>query len=167
VLPLCAGLEDRDEGPLPVPDESTALEAELTALGARSTALGARFTALGTESTAPREESTAPPWASAWPDSARTNAAAVVIVLTEFIRLDSLIAAVQLGPTVRASHGSCLPTTSSGSRTPARPRCARYCWSWISPGRSRAIGVGWWRWYRAYVPQNVCKTSSPGLGGAA
>jgi hypothetical protein len=79
-------------------DASTALRAESTALGTESTALGTELTALGTELTAPLEESTAPPerlalsapCANALPGSARTNAAAVVIVLTEFIRLDLL-----------------------------------------------------------------------------
>jgi hypothetical protein len=69
-----------------------------TALRAESTALGTELTALGTELTAPLEESTAPPerlalsapCANALLDSARTNAAVVVIVLTEFIRLDLL-----------------------------------------------------------------------------
>jgi hypothetical protein len=80
------------------PDDSTALEAESTALGAELTALGARLTALGTRLTALGTVSTTPPdemttllrgnCASAWPDSARTNAVVVVIVLTEFIRLN-------------------------------------------------------------------------------
>jgi hypothetical protein len=87
-------------------DRSTALGARSTALGARSTALGTALTAPRAELTAPRDESTAPPsggvsvllrpsvvWASASPDSARTSAAVVVIVLTEFIGLDLLVAA--------------------------------------------------------------------------
>lgn len=104
VLPLRTEFEGSEEPPRP--DRSTALGARSTALGARSTALGAALTALGAEFTAPRDESTAPPsggasvllrpsvlWASAWPDSATTSAAAVVIVLTEFIRLDLSVAA--------------------------------------------------------------------------
>ena len=79
-------------------DASTALRAESTALGTESTALGTELTALGTELTAPLEEPTAPPersalsapCASALLDSARTNTVVVVIVLTEFIRLDLL-----------------------------------------------------------------------------
>ena len=71
-------------------DTPTALRAESTALGTESTALGTELTALGTELTAPLEESTAPPCANALLDSARPNAAVVVIVLTEFIRLDLL-----------------------------------------------------------------------------
>lgn len=106
VLPRCVAFVE-SEG-LRRPDRSTALGARSTALGARSTALGAALTAPREELTAPRDESTAPPsgrasallrpsvlWANAWPDSARTNAAAVVIVLTEFIGLDLLVAAHQ------------------------------------------------------------------------
>jgi hypothetical protein len=81
-----------DEEPL---EASTALGAASTALRARLTALGARFTALGTEFTAPRDDSTAPrlprvssvPCAWTWDDSARTSAAAVAIVLMEYIEL--------------------------------------------------------------------------------
>jgi len=86
------------DAPTALRAESTALGTESTALGTESTALGTELTAPGTELTAPLEESTAPPerlalsapCANALPDSARTNAAAVVIVLTEFIRLDLL-----------------------------------------------------------------------------
>jgi hypothetical protein len=104
VLPLCVELEGSEE--LPRLDDWTALGVRSTALGVRSAALGAALTALRAELTAPREESTAPPsggasvllrpsvvWASAWPDSARTNAAVIVIVLTELIGLDLLVAA--------------------------------------------------------------------------
>jgi hypothetical protein len=97
-------LDESEE--LPWLDGSTALGARSTALGVRSAALGARLTALGADFTALRDESTAPPsggasvvlrpsvlCANAVPDSTRTNAAVVVIVLTRFIRLDLLVAA--------------------------------------------------------------------------
>jgi hypothetical protein len=134
VLPLCVAFEEPEE--LRGLDRSTALGARSTALGARSTALGAALTALGAELTAPRDESTAPPsggasallrpsvlWASAVPDSARTNAAAVVIVLMQFIRLDLLLAAHHDNPAhprafpvafaIRNTK-TWMPTTSAG-----------------------------------------------------
>lgn len=98
MLPLCE-FEESEE--VPRLDCSTALGVRSTALGARLTALGVRLTALGAESTALRDESTAPLsraasvplrpgmlCASAVPDSVRTSAAVVVIILTEFIGLD-------------------------------------------------------------------------------
>jgi hypothetical protein len=150
VLPLCVAFEE--SGELPRLDDSTALGARSTALGARSTALGAALTAPRAELTAPREASTAPPsggasallrrsvvWARAKPDSARTNAAAVVIVLTEFIGLDLSVA---------AHHGQ--PGASDRVPRGGRGAAARFA------GRRRAAG-----------PQTAPKSSRLGAAGGS
>ena len=92
LLSLRVALEEPDDSTA-LPADSTALGAASTALGARLTALGTRLTVLGTVSTTPPDDLTTPLrllCANAQPDSARTNAVVVVIVLTEFITLDLL-----------------------------------------------------------------------------